>query len=594
MPKLIPPDPIEAVRPVYEKLREVRASKTVTLKPCLYLRDEIVGLDGEKQPMKLRYYQVQGVFHLIMMPRMVLGDGTGIGKTLQAIAAFCYLWPKEPANRIIIIAPKSALSQWASEIRRFTKGIRPVIATGPFPERSRAYQEFFGAPAEEGKTRVVMLVNYHVFVRDWARGRVQPLLPNGRIDVQKPVTPGLLDRLTALVGGDLVIVFDEATAFKNMSTKTWDVCRYLSDRSKRVYGLTATLLKNRLDEGFSIYKCIRPDVFTTKTKFLEDFCVTKLQDIFTKGGKRGKIPIILGYKNLDLFRARIDPFFLGRPKHAVSDELPTLTTREIVFPMTPAECAKYGEALDGIFELGDGEVKDYEEHKAFVSLTYCQQVVNSLHMLKFRGGDTVTTGMSMDEEHKVGDVSSKEQVLVDLITEELDGEKVIIYTRFESHVARLVTLLAKAGVKSVRITGKEKDKERAASQASFQDLKSDTHVVFITAAGSEAINLQAASAMVFFDAPWSWGDYVQIIGRMIRIGSPHKGVLVYHLISERPGDSVDERATIDKYVLSMLRKKKVLIDRVIGEAAVGALEFNKDDISMVRGLLARLRGKAEV
>jgi SNF2 family DNA or RNA helicase len=588
MPKLTLPVPIEEVRPVYEQLRKIRESKTVSLKPCSYLRESITNLDGDMMPLRLRYYQSQGIMHLLMMKRMVLGDGTGLGKTLQAIGAICYLWPKEPANRVIVIAPKSALGQWAAEIRRFTKGVRPVIATGTFAERERAYNAFFNAPAEEGKERVALLMNYHVFTRDWRQGRVQPLLPNGRIDPKKPVTPGYLDVRAMAIAKNLVVIFDEATAFKNMRTKTWEVCRELSDRASRVYGLTATLLKNKLEEGFSIYKCIHPPVFTTKSAFLDTFCTVKLQSV-----GNAKIPIILGYKNLDLFRSRIDPFFLGRPKHAVSDELPTLTTREVVFMLSPAEAAKYTEALTGMFELGDGTLKDFEEHKAFVSLIYCQQVVNSLQMLKFKAGDDFTTGMLMDEEHKVNAVSSKEQELVDLITEELDGEKVIVYTRFESHVGRLVDLLKKAGVKSVRITGAEKDKERKASQDAFQNLKNDTRVVFITAAGSEAINLQAASALIFFDSPWSWGDYVQIIGRMIRIGSPHKGVLVYHLVSERPGDKAADRITIDRHILQTLRGKKNLIDRVIGEAAVGALEFEKGgETSSVRDLVRRLQGKA--
>jgi len=226
-----------------------------------------------------------------------------------------------------------------------------------------------------------------------------------------------------------------------------------------------------------------------------------------------------------------------------------------------------------------------------VSLIYCQQIVNSLYMLRFQKGADFTAGMFDDRVHTIGDVSSKEQELIDLITEDLDGEKVIVYTRFESHVGRLVKLLDAAGVKCVRITGAEKDQERKASQDAFQDLKSDTRVVFITAAGSEAINLQAASALVFFDSPWSWGEYVQVIGRMIRIGSPHKGVLVYHLVAERVAEYADERHTIDLHILRTLRTKKNMIDRVIGEAAVGALEFEKSDGgSTVKDLLRRVKG----
>ena len=433
-----------------------------------------------------------------------IANGIVNHNTIEAIGGCCYTWLKEPGNRVIVVAPKSALRQWAAEFQRFTKGVKTVIATGTFAERQKVYDTFFNAPAQSGE-HTVMLINYHILCRDWKQGQHMPLLPNGHPNPKEPVVPGLLDKLTASIGKDLTVCFDECSAFKSMRTQTWETCRFLSDRAKRVYGLSATLLKNRLDEGYAIFKAIRPEVFGTKTSFLDTYCVTKMQSV---GGGR-KIPIVIGYKNLDLFRSRIDPFFLGRTKHMVSTELPVLTTREIQCELCPAEVAKYNEALSGIFELGDGVVKDYEEHKAFVSLIYCQQVVNSLHMLRFKEGDEVFE--DFDNTTKVTELSSKEQVLLDLITEELDGEKVIVYTRFASLVPRLQAILAAAKVKSVCITGKQNDKERKAAQDAFQNLKSDTHVVFITAAGSEAINLQAASAMVFYDAPWSWGDYVQCL-----------------------------------------------------------------------------------
>jgi SNF2 family DNA or RNA helicase len=62
---------------------------------------------------------------------------------------------------------------------------------------------------------------------------------------------------------------------------------------------------------------------------------------------------------------------------------------------------------------------------------------------------------------------------------------------------------------------------------------------------------------------------------------------VYHLVSERLGDKPD---TIDGYVLKMLRRKKNLIDRVIGEAAVGALEF---DERVTKSLLRQMQGKSD-
>jgi SNF2 family DNA or RNA helicase len=402
----------------------------------------------------------------------------------------------------------------------------------------------------------------------------------------KQVVPGWLDALTRSVE-NAVIVYDECQAFKTPGIKTWQVCKFLSERAYRCYGLTATLLKNTLIEGFGIYKVIKPDVFTNKTAFIRDYCVTKMQAI---PGKKFPIPIVVGYKNLTGFREKIDPHFLGRQKHQVSDELPTLITKEMVCELSPAEVAKYKEALSGVIELGDGEVRDFEEHKAFVSLCYCQQVVNSLSMLRYGDGSEVVTGLFRDESLQVEDLGSKETLLMDLLSDELDGEKTIVYTRFSSLVPRLQAILAKHKIKSVCITGKQNDKQRAASQAAFQDTKSDTAVIFITDAGSEALNLQAASAMIFYDAPWSWGNYVQCVGRFIRIGSPHQHVVVYHLVAERPGVAKKERTTIDRYVLEVLDEKKTLIDKVIGESIVGALEF--DTSSSTKALVRKLQGKA--
>lgn len=945
-----------AVEAVYEQLKKVRASKTVSLKPIPRLKDTIVGFDGKPQPLKIRYYQVQGAYHLMLMKRMILGDGTGLGKSLEAIAALSYLWEKEPTNKVIVVAPKSAIRQWASEIKRFTNGVKPIVAAGSLDERRAAYKAWAEAPTGPNDPKVVLILNYAILIRDWNQDGFQPTLPNGKIDPKKPVIPGVLDGFTQRIGPkSLVTIYDECfdyytpitladgssnvigkivcsklpvevlswnferqqiearkvirwiknplkggaggmgrrqhlvklefafarscrvtkshrfyrldgtsvpawklkvgsetahlnlrapsedqkqiilgglmgdasvshplrpnwgvtfvqgaaqkpyldfkkdvlatlgvgptdtarsgygeksifrfrlhsnpsvcsafqihdgrrkcltaqwldainplglavwygddgsiqshtckdgrvshqiilntqgftwdehqllvgwlqwrwgvaaqikttqkgpkkyhylylaadaaerflsllpgalpgveykfpgkpilrhldsqpkqelvrdrvtkkgawtrapkkrdsevyvydlevegnhnyfagdtlvsncTAFKNMRTKTWEVARFLSDRSHRCYGLTATLLKNNLIEGYCIYKVIKSDLFGTKTKFYEDYCFIELKRV----GK-ARIPIILGYKNLDAFRNAIDPFFLGRPRHAVSDELPTLTTREITFEISRPEELKYKEALNGILELGDGEVRDFEEHKALVSLIYCQQIVDSISLLRFKEGDELTDNMFLDDEevHKVGKLGSKEQAFLDLLQDELDGEKVIVYTRFESLVGRLQAILADKKIKSTRITGKESDKVRRDNQEAFQDLKSDTLVVFITDAGSEAINLQAASAMVFYDMPWSWGNYIQILGRMIRIGSPHPAVVAYHLLAERP--DVEDTRTIDHHVLKLLRKKKQLIDKVLGEAAVGALKFEKGEGSGVLDLLRAMQGK---
>lgn len=558
---------------VYEHLKKVRASTTVEIKPTPMLRTEIRGFDGTIEPLKVRYYQVQGIYHLLIMNRMVLGDGTGLGKTLQAIGALCYIWERDPQVKVMVVCPKSSIGQWASEIDKFATGVKTFQAVGTLDQRKTAYNNWAKhvGPA-------VLMVNYHGLVRDWDQGITKAEPPPGaKKGTVVLAGRGYLDELTMKLP-KLAVILDEVQACKNPTTKTHQTCKFLADRAKRVWGLTATLLQNHLIEGFGIYKVIRPQTFGSKSSFLNVYCITEMQRV--KGG--GKIPIIVGYRNLEHFRETIDPFFYGRPKHLVSKELPALTTKEVICELSSAEDRKYQEALSGVFELGSGEIKNYEETKQMTSLIYIQEVCNSLSLVKF-GEDAFDRPVTASEGR-----SSKEAALVSLLTEEFDGEKVIVYTRFKSHVARLQAILTKEGIKSVAITGDvTKATARKSAQDKFQDQSSNIKVIFITDAGSESINLQAASAMIFFDTPWSWGRYVQLLGRMIRIGSPHQAVLAIHLLAKRPGQG-KKTETIDHKVIQKLRKKKGLIDQVIGEAAVGALKFERHE-DAVRELINSLR-----
>lgn len=564
-----------------EKLRVIRNRKEEDFKPMpptRFLRKEIRNLEGDMVPFTFRYYQVIGILHLVSVMRMVLGDGTGLGKTIETIGALCYLWENAPDMKVVVVAPKSAIRQWGSEISRFTDGIEVFLASAATTEKGEssvdARKRVYDAWRASTKPSVLIL-NYAILIRDWNHGGIQPLLPNGRPDPKAPVIPGLLDKTMKELGPNLTVVFDEATAFKSRRTKTWEVVSYFSGYAKRVYALTATLLKNNLMEGYNIYKAIKPNLFGSQQSFFDDYCYIEYKRV----ARGQKIPVVIGYKNLEQFKERIELVYLGRPKHLVSKELPTLTTREVTFELDHAEQTKYAEALTGILELGDGEVKEFEETKALTSLIYCQQIVNSLALLKFKEGDGVHEWNDI-EGQKVKELSSKEQALIDLLTEELDDDKVIVYTRFASHVPRLMEILKRHKIKSAAITGDQNDAQRKKAQDEFQNLKSDTKVIFITAAGSEAINLQAAAGMVFFDMPWSWGEYVQVIGRMIRIGSPHKGVLCFHLLAELAGVGKEARKTIDHHVFKALKKKKGLIDAVLGEAVVGALKFDKEGSTM--------------
>lgn len=459
-----------------------------------------------------------------------VGNGLVNHNTLESIGALAYLWEKNPDQKVLVLTTKSAVKQWLGEFKKFTKGVTVVICKGTPDKRHKILAAF-----QKLKGPCVLLMGYRTAVSDFSH-----------IQTWK----------------DHILIADEATAFKNHKTQVHQVVRHLADQAARVWGLTATIIKNHLVEGYGIYKVIQPDLFGSHSGFVANFCVTRLQPI-----KRGrKIPVIIGYRKgqIAAFRNLIDPYFLGRAKFEVASELPVLTTQKVMVTMSPEQEEAYAEALSGVLQVGTtlGTIEEKEITK-LTAVTYCQEIANHLGLVDRIGG------------------SDKLDTLVDLVTTgDFAGEKVIVFTRFRKMVDIAIPVLTKEGIHCVRITGTETEDQREEAKQKFLNLKSNVNVIFITAAGSESINLQVAAALIFYDTPWSAGDYLQIIGRMIRIGSVHDRVHALHLVAEH---------TIDQRVMEVLGRKLRLIEAVIGKRVKGegedfTVEAENDLSAIFKGL----------
>jgi SNF2 family DNA or RNA helicase len=497
----------------------VRQKEDISLPHPSNLKTKILKRDGTEIPLDLRPYQKQMVVHLLAMNRFIVGDDTGLGKTVETIASLCMIWAKQPEQKVIVLTKKSSVPQWYSEFERFTTGVNVLLSVGSPKQREAAQSAW-----EKSTGPTVLIQGYVSACNDFSR-----------IQDWK----------------DYILICDEATVFKSPETRTHKVCRHLSHQAGRCWGLTATLIKNNLMEGYGIYKVVVPDLFKmTASAFMMNYCIVQMQSV----GRGRQVPTIVGYRQSDIevFREKIDPYYLGRPKHAVAKELPVLTTRDIQVGLTDWQAAKYQEALSGLLEHGDGDIRDFQETTQLTSLIYCQEIVNHPALLEFPDY-----------------TSEKLDALIDLVTEggDFESEKVIVFTRFAKMVDVAKEALEKVGVKCVRVTGAEDEKGRKASMDAFQDPKDATRVIFITMAGGDAINLQAAKALIFYDTPWSAGDYLQILGRMIRIGSDHDSVYAIHMVA---------RNTIDERVQGVVKKKMGLIEQVLGERVKG--EKGKDVI----------------
>jgi SNF2 family DNA or RNA helicase len=624
------------------RIREIRKLEKPQLKSSTYLRAAYVDDYGDSQPVALRNYQIQGIMNLLIIERMILGDDTGLGKTLELLSTIGYIWLREPEYVPIVLTKKSALFQWGDECSRFMQGMEVVTAHGEPYERHKIYEEFFGNYDVNRKR--LLILTYDMLVRDMTESvirdkdqKVDPKLrkelkasrkamvaakeavgnfkPDFQIrftsradDIQAHVMSRLKDEITSapsewlpedelcllkaiqlrgafrewqtktkelkdiveppkIASGigyyanefmvshpeaKLMLVMDEMHVVKNHKSRFHEHTANLATQCQRAYGMTATPVKNRLMEFFALFRIIRPELFPKISHFMNDYCFTKLQSI---GGGR-KVPIVLGYKNLDHFVNKIEPFYLSRRKHDVAKELPQLVTRELRCELYDVQEELYDLAENGLLEKGaDADTQQTEILKA---MTLVQEAVDS---------PTLITDEETGEPF-VGP-SCKVDTLLEIFDEELDEVKVIIFSKFERMISLVEEELKKKKIKCVRITGAENAKAREKAKATFQNVNSGVNVILITMAGAESINLQSAEHFVFIDSPWSWGDYVQLVGRMIRIGSLHQMVVATHLIAVRRGGG----KTIDEHIVKTLRSKKILSDKVSGESLKDGLQF---------------------
>lgn len=356
----------------------------------------------------------------------------------------------------------------------------------------------------------------------------------------------------------MMLVCDEIHVLKNYQGKLHKLFYIAAKPFNRVVGMTATPVKNRLMEFFAIFRIIYPELFPKVTHFQRDYCVMKMQRI---GGGR-QIPVVVGHskEQLEAFVQKVEPFYLSRRKHDVAKELPELITREIICTLSPEQ-----EELYDLAELLLAEAEanpDDDNTQTLKTMTMIRQACDAPQLLA-------------DEEGKPFEgESSKIDQLVEILQENPDA-KVLVFSAFERMISLIEARLKKEKINCTRITGKESNaKVRTEHVRTYQDPDSGVNVMLITSAGSESLNLQATEHLVFVDSPFSYGDYVQTIGRPQRIGSKHLTVLITHLVARRQNGE----KTIDDHVIKILRGKKKLADSVSGEALKGGLQFTESDL----------------
>ncbi len=237
---------------------------------------------------ELRDYQRDGFTFLARRADAGLGsclaDDMGLGKTVQALALLLHRAQHGPA---LVVAPTSVCRNWEQEVARFAPTLRVVRLADA--DREQAVRE-----ARPGD---VLLASYGLVVASEA------VLASRRF---------------------ATLIFDEAHALKNATTRRWKAAREL--RADAIVALTGTPVENHVGELHAVLDVLVPGMLGPRAAFERGFGAA-LAD-----GSRGAVTAL---------RQIVRPFVLRRTKAQVLEELPPKTEMTRVIEPSPEHAAFY-------------------------------------------------------------------------------------------------------------------------------------------------------------------------------------------------------------------------------------------------------------
>ncbi len=203
-------------------------------------------------------YQYRPVLRFIRSdrPRLLIADGVGVGKTIEAGLILRELQARQEIKSILIICPRPLVTErkWQSEMKRFDERFTHL----------------------DGKTLKYCINEMHLD-GEWPDQHRKTILPYSLFDEtllygpgtngknKKKPGKGLLD-LDPPPRFDLVIV-DEAHHIRNQNTYAHQAVRFFCDHAEAAVFLTATPIQLGNHDLFVLLNTLRPDLILDQDSF---------------------------------------------------------------------------------------------------------------------------------------------------------------------------------------------------------------------------------------------------------------------------------------------------------------------------------------
>lgn len=443
--------------------------------------------------MSMWEHQEQAISYMQGRNNAMLMMGVATGKTRTVLEFIT----RRNFNNVLIVGTKNSLDVWRKQNIQFNYNLTLGIPQGTVIQKAKQIRDNFTKDTTQYTT--IAVISYETIQRKYMVEMLEKL----QIDC---------------------IIFDEVHRLRGHSTRQSKAAYQIAKSHPKAYriGLTGTLIYNKPLDVFGIYRFVDPSLFGIRwNQFRFHYALW--------AGERGFIPI--KYLNQDELHEKISNNAFIVDREQVLD-LPSEQHILLDAEFTEVQRLEYN-------RFNKQYLMNLSKDKTVVAHNILDKV-NKMQQL--------TSGF-VYQDSKAEHFSSAKADLLRETLEEIN-ETVVIFYKFKEDLEIATKAITELGKSLYRINGAISEYE-----AWLQDQTNSVLMVQIQS-GSEGIDFTKSKIVIFYDLPYSWGQYHQALGRTSRPNQVSDHVLYYYLMIKN---------SIDYKIWNILQTKGDIIEELLSE-----------------------------
>lgn len=478
---------------------------------------------GHKGVFDTKAYQLQPALKALqqLRPRILIGDGVGLGKTIEIGILLSELIKRGKGRRILVVTPKAILTQFQKELfTRFGIALTRLDSTG------------------------IAKLNRML------PSTINPFMFHDRVIVSMDTLKNerYLSALERCTWDSVVIDECHNVSIKggNSRNQRARLAQTLCENAEAVILSSATPHDGTMEGFASLIKLLDPTAIKDETNYqFED--ISRLFIRRTKDSVKEELSYGKSRDN------RLERFELSSPEEEVLHQLNNLK-----LDYDEVEQRKKRSRGRGFKELFKTTLI-----KAYLSSpdALIETIENKVKRSKDgNSGDLKKLEEIMSLAKKTtGKKFSKLKILRGLVDDLEAKKKVVIFTERIATLNLLEKELSEYG-EVLKMDGSMGDSELMETASRFQSSKDKARILVATNVASEGLNLHhSCHHLVHFDLPWSFITLEQRNGRIDRIGQKHAPHL-YYLCAESSNSELKADLHITDKLASRIEKAGLSMD----------------------------------